>query len=143
MNNVKLFSRIIIWVCFLSLLLNHVIGFDIKFYKYSSSYLISEYELQWGYYFMIFFEMLSLIVLLFNSDAFIYKVYDYLFIFYIIFVLVCLINFNKITNGCIECHYIASVFFAGYKLTIFLLVAVTILYFLVLRGNIKQKQFKN
>ncbi len=123
--------KLIFLLTFFSLFLNHIINFQSKYFKFASSDLINKYNLGWSYYFMIIVEFISLFIFIFPSNHFFHKLFDYVIIIYATFISFCLINLYKITNGCIDCHYIANIFFGNYIVTIILIYISIVLYFYV------------
>ena len=132
----KLFAiKVFFSLAFLVLLYNHLDNFMIKYFKYASSYMINKYHFQYGYYFMVAFETLSLIVFLIPSKSFFFKIYDWLFFIYILFLASCLISIEYITDGCTSCHYFASFFFENYLVTLCILLVIGLLYIFIIRNK--------
>jgi len=137
MNKSKILTltKFIYGSVFLLLLINHISGFQIKYFKYASSLLINKYHLEFGYYYMIFFELISLPILLVKSTSIYYKIYDFLFSIYIIFLSTCFLAINEITNGCIGCHYFASIYWDNYIVTLYFLGFLALIYLFIIRNK--------
>ncbi len=141
MNNVlyKILQAAFVLV-FSALLYNHLIDFNTKYFKYASSYLINKYHLEMFYYYMMFAESASIIIFLLNLwNGWIIKVYDIILSIYMIFLIVCLVCINEITNGCIECHFIAQAFFKDYSYTLYTIILLGIAYFFLFRPRLNQR----
>jgi hypothetical protein len=124
-------------IVFLLLLVNHLRDFNINYFKYSSSFLINKWRLQYGYFFMILVELASvLLILLRVKRKSILRVYDCLLAVYVAFLAVCLGCMYEITDGCIDCHYIAKVFFEDHLVTLGIVAGTGLLYLLVIRPGL-------
>lgn len=91
---------------------------------------------------MIFVEAASILIFLFNIHLrWIIKTYDILLALYVIFLIICLACLNEITNGCIDCHFIAQGFFQDYFSTLLTIILIGLVYFLIFRSMIFKKSF--
>lgn len=122
------------------LLFNHLDDFEIKYFKYASSYLINKYHLEKFYYFMIFVEATSILILLFDVwFNWLLRLYDFLLSIYIVFLVICLVCIKEVTNGCIDCHFVAQAFFKDYSYTLYTIVSVGLLYLFCFRPLVLRK----
>lgn len=132
--------KIVLVGVFAMLLFNHLNGFEIKYFKYASSYLINKYHLEKFYYFMIFVEAGSILILVFNLWlTWLIRLYDILLAVYIVFLIICLVCIKEVTNGCIDCHFIAQAFFKDYSYTLYTIVSVGLIYIFCFRPFVSKK----
>jgi hypothetical protein len=134
-NALLLFVRILFFLVFTNLLLNHLINFQVKYIRYASLPFVLRYNLWAGYYFMIFVEALSLIAACGIKNRFVNQAYDILLFLYLLFVSVSVITIYKLSDGCIECHYFAHIVPDSPFFTLSLIWLAALSYFFILRTD--------
>ncbi len=100
----KLVFKIIFTLSFLALLFFHLFNFQLHFFKFSSSPLINEYNLQKLFFVMVFCELLLPISIWTYKFKFINILGDLAALFYFPLTIIMLLKIKEITGGCIPCH---------------------------------------
>ena len=124
---IKILKSILI-VCFGLLLYNHCFYFTANYIKFSTIEFINDNKLHYAYYYFIFVEMLLIVHLLFDLQRLNFLI-NILFGLYLTLILFLLINFERIANNCINCHFVAKMLFENYKITAVSISLLGILYF--------------
>lgn len=130
--------RVLFFLVFAILLLNHLIHFQVKYIRYASLPFIIKYNLWPGYYYMIFTEAFSLIMVFGIKNRFLAQVYDILLFLYLLFISVSIITIYKISQGCIECHYFAHIVPNNPFFTLSFIWLAALFYFFILRDAMVQ-----
>lgn len=136
----KTLVKLIFSILFLCLLFNHFYGFQIKYFKYASSDLINRYHLNYFYFYMMTIEFISIFIIYLKLNKIFVYLYDALLAIYSICLMAALITMYEITNGCIQCHYIASVFVDNNYFTLFIVAGLGLLYLFYLRSQMLNKK---
>jgi len=133
------FLKIIYSSLFLGVLCNHILHFTTKYLQFSTSIFINENHLQFAYFFLIFFEFISVFIFLINRSLIVNYVYSFFALFYFTFLIFLLYYINDITGGCIDCHFIAKYIFENVQTTISITVFLFLLYFYIFSKKIFAK----
>lgn len=132
---IKIF-KIIFVTGMLILFFSHVYQFQKSYIQFSTSSVIYKLNLQKMYYYMLFVEITSILFLIRNfENSRLAKIYDVLFSLYFLFLVIMLININIATGNCIDCHYFASFFYSNYKVTLFFLGILGVVYLFFIRNQ--------
>jgi hypothetical protein len=132
----KLLFKLLFSLLFLSLLFNHIYGFQLKYFKYASVYFINTYHLNNFYFYMMFVEFVSIFIVFLKLPKWVVYIYDVLLSIYCIALIAALYTMYELTNGCIGCHYIASAFYDNNYFTLGIVVFLGLMYLFYLRDKI-------
>jgi hypothetical protein len=83
---------------------------------------------------MCIVEFVGFLTFFLNSKSKFFVFGDYLLATYFIFLIICLASLKEITNGCIECHYIAKVYMEDYWVTLVIIISLSLIYFFIIRN---------
>lgn len=131
MKNIKQFLKILITITYCSLLYGHVRDFNTNYFRYSSINIVYEYYLQYLYYFMIIFEFISTFIHYFKVKNLLFVIYKWMLGFYIIIIVSLLIHLNY-SMVCVDCHYVAKVFYLNNLNTLKIIISLFVVQFFIL-----------
>lgn len=131
-------ARIFYSLTFAAFLANHLVDFSTRYIKFATIRLVNEYNIHYFYFFMVGFELVSVLVPFIKLPKALMWAYDALLAVYCIVVPAALICLYELTNGCPECHFITSSFTNGQYINCFLVLGLGVLYLFVLRDGMKK-----
>ena len=127
-------------IFFLTFFINHFLFFNTNYFKFSTIQFVNENNLNFFYYFMIVFELVSIFIVFFKLNKNVIRVYDFLLIIYCVVVPTALYCIYELTNGCPQCHFISSSFISNQYFNIFVIVGLGLIYLYKLRDTLIKRQ---
>ena len=127
-------------IFFLIFFINHILDFNTKYFKFSSIQFINENHLNFFYYFMTVFELISVVIVFLKPNKIVVRLYDFLLIAYCVIVPTSLFCIYDLTNGCPQCHFISSSFISNQYFNIIIIICLGLIYLYSLRDLLIKKK---